>query len=195
MNFLAKLTKLSGVFQGLTVVILAITMWGVLKYACEAKKQSRLLDQSVKQQIESVKQQVLINRPVIMGNGALAVDFTKEKIPSKVLVGIMNFGRSVSPAAVAVGHIFVREVGEAPPVDPECKEGGPWPTEPKLTAIASATENPSRKCSNLLTVLLGNGHHFKVRMSLRLDVAKCSTSSAASTTRDWTTTNGLRTSV
>lgn len=68
-----------------------------------------------------------------------------------VSVPFVNFGGSVSPQAVAVGHIFVRHAtGDA--VDPECKEGGPWPTEPIVTAIAISTasnENMQTDCSKL----------------------------------------------
>src|SRR5208283_2992850 len=87
-------------------------------YACEARKQNQHL-------ADSVAQQVLISRPVIIGHGIVRVTSRINNVPSAVNVPFVNFGRSVSPVAVAVGHIFVRDAKEFPPVDPECK--GRWP--------------------------------------------------------------------
>ncbi len=59
----------TAIFSGITLVVLAITMWGVLKYAGEAKTQSGSLNNSVIQQTNNVEEQIADSRPVVLANG------------------------------------------------------------------------------------------------------------------------------
>lgn len=126
----------------LTLIVLTATLCFVIKYACAAEEQNRHL-------ADSVEQQVLINRPVIFGHGLVEAEYGGEnpEIPQKVGVPFVNFGRSVAPEAVAVGHLFVRKPTDPTPHDPA---GGnrntPWPIEPKMTAIATSEKDASGEC-------------------------------------------------
>lgn len=111
-----------------TFVVLAITMVAVIIYAREAHRQNGLLNQTV-------EQEVIINRPVLIGNGVKILEW-KDKVPSRVGVIVINFGKTVAPAATVVGHIFLTEPGEPAPTDPQCNEFGPWPTGAKISALA-----------------------------------------------------------
>lgn len=128
---------------GLTLIVLSVTMVFVIKYACEARRQTRLLNSSVKQQIENVKQQVMINRPVIIANGIGIVEKNSFGVPIKVRVATVNFGRSTASVMTAVGHIFTTNAGEPARVDDQCKEGGPWPKGNRLTALVPYQPPPS----------------------------------------------------
>ena len=110
-----------------TLAVLSLTLAAVIVYACEAHRQNVALN-------NSVKQQAMINRPVIIGSG-VAVETSTNGIPTKVVVTIVNFGRSTAPLMTAVGHIFVSDAGEPAPVDPQCKEGSSWPRGNRLTAL------------------------------------------------------------
>jgi len=69
---------------------------------------------------QSVKQQVLINRPVIFANG-ISATASQDGVPSKVRIIFRNFGKTVALNVVPVGHI---EVGSAlaseAPHEPRC---------------------------------------------------------------------------
>jgi hypothetical protein len=114
--------------EWLTLVVLAITMCGVLWYACIASSQNQHL-------ADSVDQQVMINRPVIIANGLGILKTNSNGIPTKVRIATVNFGESTASVVTAIGHIFAVNNGETAPFDPECKEGGPWPIDTKLTAL------------------------------------------------------------
>ncbi len=151
-------------FSILTFVILAVTMWGVLRYAREAKRQSKLLDESVKQQIENVKQQVMINRPVIIANGVGIVEANASGVPTKVRVATVNFGRSTASVMTTVGHIFTTNAGEPAPFDHQCKEGGPWPKGNRLTALVPYELPPSLSLSLLAPARKGKPESITIPM-------------------------------
>lgn len=88
--------------------------------------------QLIKQDNHSLDEQVMINRPVMMENGADVVE-TKSDEPSKVRIRLFNFGKSVAPMLMALGHIFVRNQA---PFDASCNEHGSWPTGYTITGLA-----------------------------------------------------------
>jgi hypothetical protein len=129
-----------------------VTAWATIGAFAAAVIYACFAEQQVAQMTASVDQEVLINRPVIIGHGIIGVTSCSNNVPCAVRVPFMHFGRSTSPEAVAVGHIFVRDAAEASPVDRECKQGGPWPTKPEVTSIATSTasnENVQTDCSKL----------------------------------------------
>ncbi|MGC2419990.1 MAG: hypothetical protein WA434_19770 [Candidatus Acidiferrales bacterium] len=71
---------------------------------------------------QSVQQEVMINRPVVFGNGIRILLRSENKIPNKVLVTAKNFGRSVALHLVVPGHIVVRDRGAPIPFDSGCKK-------------------------------------------------------------------------
>ena len=129
----------------ITCAVLAATLVGVIKYACEAHRQNVLLRESIGQQIQGVHEQVLGNRPVIMANGAFAYTIGKDKrltptpqnvLPEGVQIRLLNFGRSVAVDAFDHGHLMIVNQGEPPPIDPECDESQRPKKESDRTALA-----------------------------------------------------------
>ena len=113
----------------LTLVVLAITMCGVFCYACEARKQSGLIAQSLDQEI-------LNGGPEVYQNGVEWSERTPDGVPSKVKIRLKNFGKLLATSVVSVGHILVRPSGEPMPVDPDCDETRKLPTVATVDAIA-----------------------------------------------------------
>lgn len=69
---------------------------------------------------QSVRQQVLINRPVIFDNGISGIA-SQDGVPSKVRIVFRNFGKTVALNVVPVGHIEVGDaLASAAPRDPRC---------------------------------------------------------------------------
>jgi hypothetical protein len=81
---------------------------------------------------QSVSEQVMINRPVVMENGADIVE-TNAGEPSKISIHVFNFGKSAAPTLMTPGHIFVRNQA---PLDKSCNEHGSWPTGYTITGLA-----------------------------------------------------------
>lgn len=113
----------------LTLIVLAITMCGVFWYAWEARKQSRLIAQSV-------EQEVLNSRPVVYENGVSALERTPDGVPNKVKINFRNFGKSMAQTVVSIGRIVVKDPAEPAPVEPSCNETGELPKSDKVRAVA-----------------------------------------------------------
>jgi hypothetical protein len=119
----------------LTLIVLTVTLVFVAKYAHEARRQTRFLNGSVKEQIEAVKQQAMTNRPVIIADGISAQGKNEKGTPDKVAVVTINFGKTTAEIVTTIGHIFVVNNGDSAPFDPECNEKGAWPKGQKVTAL------------------------------------------------------------
>lgn len=97
----------------------ALEVLGVLIVGCytlQAWKQSRLLTQSV-------NEQVLSNGPLIYPHGVEATGWTADKIPvpNKVHIIFHNYGKSLALTVVTIGQIMMGDA-KSPPRDPSCDE-------------------------------------------------------------------------
>jgi hypothetical protein len=119
----------------LTLIVLAVTLVFVAKYAHEARRQTRFLNGSVKEQIEAVNQQAMTNRPVIISSGISIQGKNEKGTPVKIAVVTTNFGKTTAEIMTTVGHIFVVNTGEPAPFDPDCNEKGGWPKGQKVTPL------------------------------------------------------------
>lgn len=103
---------LSLVVSAATLVVLALTLKEVRRYAGDAKRQNVLLTKSVGQQEKVVQQEIISNRPVVMSNMALAVVVNKKGevkrvkpnvLPDEMYLVLINFGnRSRSMSSIEV---------------------------------------------------------------------------------------------
>lgn len=126
--------------DGLTLVVVFVTMIFVIKYAEEAHTQNISLTRSI-------QQQEMVSRPVIIANGVGVVDRDQKGVPIKVRAATVNFGQSTAPKMTAVGHLFIANAGDPAPVDPQCVENGPWPKGNRLTALVPFQQAPSLSLS------------------------------------------------
>lgn len=110
-----------------TLIILTFTMIGVFWYACIASRQNTNL-------VRSVNEEIMVNRPVLIANGVVAVQ-RSNNVPSRIAVVVINFGKTAAPSATAVGHLFIVEPGQPAPVDPRCSKSGKWPTDAPYSAL------------------------------------------------------------
>ncbi len=134
----------TAIFSGITLVVLAITMWGVLKYAGEAKTQSGSLNNSVIQQTNNVEEQIADSRPVVLANGIQPTKKVpdaktgKEKIAisdvptDTAQVTVLNFGKTVTVNMVPFGILAFGQAEHDAPIDPRCSPNSePLPDTPK----------------------------------------------------------------
>ncbi|MFZ0887540.1 MAG: hypothetical protein WA005_03740 [Candidatus Binataceae bacterium] len=115
---------------GLTGVIAAITA----VYASFAALQWCAIRQSV-------EQEVLSNRPIVIANGIEAVERTQDNVPSKVKVKLKNLGKSLAVDIVNVGQILIRPPGDPTPIDPDCDENGKLPKVATVDKTAALAQN------------------------------------------------------
>lgn len=109
--------------------ILTITMIAVIVYACEAHRQTGLI-------LNSVQQEVMINRAVVIPNGVEA-SAHKGTIPIEVHVRGRNFGRSMALKTMLIGEIALRYPNEPAPFDPRCREKEGAPKDLESTPLAA----------------------------------------------------------
>jgi hypothetical protein len=100
-------------------------------YACYAKQQ-------VMQMTNSVNQQVLVSRPVVIQN---RVEVMLDGDKTRAWITFRNFGKSLAVRAVAPGHLFV---ADRRPFEPDCRNPKTPPKGGNLETIAIApTEGSS----------------------------------------------------
>ncbi|MGA7873192.1 MAG: hypothetical protein WCA22_20065 [Candidatus Binatus sp.] len=103
--------------------ILYVSVAGVVAvifYAGEARRQNGLI-------ARSVEQEVLNNRPVLIGNGVETMQKTPDGVPMQVKVHLRNYGKTLAVGGVVAGEILIRAAGEPTPVDADCDEAGKLP--------------------------------------------------------------------
>jgi hypothetical protein len=119
-------------YDGITLGIAVLGLFGLWYYAYWAKVQAIATNNSVTQQILSI-------RPVLYHNG---VDWVEKPsnglIPStaKVKVRWKNFGSSLAVRAISAGHIYVRPSEQKAPIDPACDENIPVADGETVGAVA-----------------------------------------------------------
>ena len=137
----------------LTLIVLAATMVGVFWYACEAKKQSGLLDKSVTQQINNVQEQIADSRPIVLANGIQPLKKVKDEKTGKEKIIIsdiptadvhliaVNFGKTVAVNVVVFGELAFGRAEHPAPSDPRCDPNGDPPLDTPKTPLAPAPES------------------------------------------------------
>lgn len=121
----------------LTLIVLAITMAYVIKYARAASEQNQHL-------ADSVAQQVMMNRPIVFADGIYREG--SDAYPVQVQADIFNFGKTVALDVVAPGEVASAPSEEPAPSYPRCHENGEAPKDLYMTAIAQVnamTKNPT----------------------------------------------------
>jgi hypothetical protein len=83
----------------------------------------------------SVEQQVIINRPVLLNDGMKALE-SKDGYPAKIQLTIFNFGKTVALNATPFGRLEIGNPDQPAPKDPDCDPHRIPPTNVFHSALA-----------------------------------------------------------
>ncbi|MGO9454287.1 MAG: hypothetical protein ACLQDV_25055 [Candidatus Binataceae bacterium] len=113
-----KIDVYNALVSTLTLLVLSATLVYVRNYANEAGTQTGFLNSSVTQQTNSVAEQVIVSRPVVLANGIQPVKKGKDQtgrsgfIPTnaptdKAVIHAVNFGKTVAIDVVVLGVLAI----------------------------------------------------------------------------------------